>query len=283
VHRSSFGALILARKIHPVSQAKDVDPDGTRDLTFITHPFYDLSEWEQYVHTLSKDNRSEYTEPFVVIQNSESPNFEEYEQLTFTEADRKFKEVESAERELRVTEGKTGGYHKTNGVIFYKESPDDTELSTYEFRYDIGDYSADRSGLYNHVNSFWATAQERIDSNEYSGFTREEIAGIRNGLIPLLAQHQYVPEPPQPPLQADESSKEAMIAEEAAELTQEPAPPTSPPPVFFVDWDKAQFDFDLKLYKDRDVIGYNRDGVESKLGRMLNWQPISPINSPMGI
>ena len=46
------------------------------------------------------------------------------------------------------------------------------------------------------------------------------------------------------------------------------AKPTSPPPVFFVDWKHTQFDFDLNLYQDRDVIGYNKDGVEYSVGRM---------------
>ena len=44
-------------------------------------------------------------------------------------------------------------------------------------------------------------------------------------------------------------------------------PSSCPPPVFFVDWDKAQFDFDLSLYNDHDVIGYNKDGVEYAIGR----------------
>ncbi|MCL2774901.1 MAG: SNF2-related protein [Oscillospiraceae bacterium] len=40
-----------------------------------------------------------------------------------------------------------------------------------------------------------------------------------------------------------------------------------PSPVFFVDWDSAQYDFDLNLYNDRDIIGYNKDGVEYRAGR----------------
>ncbi|MDR1703659.1 MAG: hypothetical protein LBS19_03100, partial [Clostridiales bacterium] len=45
-------------------------------------------------------------------------------------------------------------------------------------------------------------------------------------------------------------------------------PPGSPPPVFFVDWEKAQRDFNLSLYNDRDIIGYDVNGVERRLGRM---------------
>ena len=332
--------------------------DGTRDLSYITHPFHDLGEWEQYIHITSKDENSEYVEPFVVIRGSESPNFENYERHTFMEADRKFKEVESAERELRIAEGKTGGYHKTDGVIFYKESPSDTTLSRYEFRYDIGDYDTDRSGLYNHVNNFWRRAQERLDSGEYIGFKQSEIDSVRNILVPLLAQHQYLPEQKTATenisdtltadkeaqiksivemfgldenllrelivLQVNESSinvfgrfdklvdsadrdkvqafsekrwgntpspfqkhiravkfirnfvlkgefdieLEAQTQQAEIPVAETVPPSTSPPPVFFLDWDSAKHDFDLTLYQDGDIIGYNKDGVETKLGRM---------------
>jgi len=40
-----------------------------------------------------------------------------------------------------------------------------------------------------------------------------------------------------------------------------------PPPVFFVDWDEAQFDFDLTLYNDHDIIGYDKNGVEYSLAK----------------
>ena len=183
--------------------------DGTRDISHITHPFWDMSEWEQYVHTVSKNDKGSYTEPFVVIQGSENPNFADYEWLTFTDADQKFKETEAAERELRAADGKTGGYHKTNGVIFYKNAPDDTTLSTYEFRYDIGDYSVDRSGLYNHISNFWAAAQERVNNGEHTGFTQEEIDGIRGSLLPLLAQHQHLAQAPQEQSQEQQPSTEA--------------------------------------------------------------------------
>jgi len=145
--------------------------DGTRDITYITHPFWDMTEWEQYVHVVSKDDAGTYTEPFVVIENSESPNFSEMEWLTFNDADMKFKEVEAAENALREADGTTGGYHKTNGVIFYKADPDDTELSTYQFRYDIGSYNGEQSGLLNHIINFWNNVQSNIRQGETAAFT----------------------------------------------------------------------------------------------------------------
>jgi len=42
---------------------------------------------------------------------------------------------------------------------------------------------------------------------------------------------------------------------------------TVPPPVFFVDWNKAQYDFNLNQYYDRDIIGYDKDGVRYGIGR----------------
>ena len=54
-------------------------------------------------------------------------------------------------------------------------------------------------------------------------------------------------------------------------LTEDiPAPLASPPPIFFVDWESAQHDLDLNKYSDGDVIGYNKDGVEYKIGRTGN-------------
>jgi len=76
-------------------------------------------------------------------------------------------------------------------------------------------------------------------------------------------QSQTAPEAVEPEsAPAPETVEPAPAAVEAAE------PPPTPPPVFFPDWEKAQFDFDLKLYNDGDVIGYNRDGVKTSLGRM---------------
>ena len=59
------------------------------------------------------------------------------------------------------------------------------------------------------------------------------------------------------PATATEPPEQSQTQE--AELSKEPL--GSPPPVFFVDWNTAQHDFDMNLYKDRDKIGYNKDGV----------------------
>ncbi|MGL5512793.1 MAG: hypothetical protein ACRDBM_06080, partial [Sporomusa sp.] len=50
----------------------------------------------------------------------------------------------------------------------------------------------------------------------------------------------------------------------------EPEVDSKPKPVFFVDWQTAQHDFDLRLYGDHDVIGYDQNGVEYTLGRSGN-------------
>ena len=137
---------------------------------------------------VSKDDSGSYTEPFVVIEGSESPDFTDYERLTFPEADVKFKEVEAAERALREADGKTGGYHKTYGVIFYKADPEDAELSTYSFRYDIGDYGAEQSGLLNHTTNFWNNAHLAIrqgDTNVLTMYTQEDVDGAMH-MIDIL-------------------------------------------------------------------------------------------------
>ncbi|MDR1736319.1 MAG: hypothetical protein LBR85_05560, partial [Oscillospiraceae bacterium] len=46
-----------------------------------------------------------------------------------------------------------------------------------------------------------------------------------------------------------------------------PQSPVIPPPVFFSDWQEARYDFDLRLYNDGNVIGYDKNGVEYKVGR----------------
>ncbi len=98
------------------------------------------------------------------------------------------------------------------------------------------------------------------------------------------------------PTFADESSaqeylnvlnnKEMQKNQESAELT--PEQPQSPLPVFFVDWKEAQFDFDLKLYGDGDIIGYDKKGVEFALGRsgsltyITNTTMINPFGDILG-
>ena len=62
------------------------------------------------------------------------------------------------------------------------------------------------------------------------------------------------------------------VEQDVAEAQAQESAPTheplgSPPPVLVVNWNTAQHDFDLNLYKDRDVVAYDLDGVEHRLGR----------------
>jgi len=60
------------------------------------------------------------------------------------------------------------------------------------------------------------------------------------------------------------------INETNNEIAKEINSEGSPPPVFFVDWQNAQHDFDLTLYKDNDVIGFDKDGVKYTVRSMDN-------------
>ena len=63
-------------------------------------------------------------------------------------------------------------------------------------------------------------------------------------------------------------SQLAQQEQSAPETPDEPVEsPSAPQPVFFVDWETAQFDFDLSRYNDHDIVGYDKDGVEYALGR----------------
>ena len=90
-----------------------------------------------------------------------------HERLTFSQADKKFKDVEATEIAQRIKDGKNGGYNKTEGAIFYKDNPNDTELSAYTFRYDIGDYNDEQSGLYNHINNYWTYVQNALNGGKH--------------------------------------------------------------------------------------------------------------------
>jgi len=77
---------------------------------------------------------------------------------------------------------------------------------------------------------------------------------------------------------AAEVSPQAQETEQPSEMQPETASVTSqgsPPPVFFVDWQAAQHDFDMNLYQDRDKIGYNKDGVEYAVGKMGDYTYIT--------
>ena len=156
--------------------------------------------WDNHIRNISIGEAESFTEPFVVIEWSESRSFSDYERLTFADADARFKEVEAAELAERAEQGKYGGYRKTSGVIFYKDSPDDTELSTYQFKYDIGDYSGDKSGLYNHIQNFWTNVQRGLDGvspyDSYirgGSYTQEDVDGVFRmlGILrPAEQQHE---------------------------------------------------------------------------------------------
>ena len=71
------------------------------------------------------------------------------------------------------------------------------------------------------------------------------------------------------------ADNQADAPEKPAEQMPKPAqapvtPQIEPPAVFFVNWEEAKADFDLTLYKDHGVIGYDKDGVEYALGRSGN-------------
>ncbi len=110
-----------------------------------------------------------YKEPFVVIEWSESQEFDSNEVLTFFEADLKFKEVEKAFRDSGQL-----GYDKTKGTVYFLDEKNDIELSSYEFRYDIGDYDIERSGLYNHINNYWKNAENALGIS-YHGHSKEDV------------------------------------------------------------------------------------------------------------
>jgi len=180
-------------------------------------------DWETFVEETSK-NAGDYSDPFVVIRFSESSNFDgfednpdhhyvntsDFERMTFADADAKFKEVEAIELAERAELGRLGGYSKTSGVIFYKDNPLDTELSTYEFRYDIGDYEGEKSGLYNHINSFWINVQHRLNTGAWVEYTQES-ANNAARMISIISNHQIRLE------EEDESQWSETTAEAAIE------------------------------------------------------------------
>lgn len=127
-------------------------------------------------------------EPYIVIEWSESPYFQEGEILLFHEADEKFKLVERYERAERINQnGSLGGYHKTSGVIHLKT---ETGESTYEFRYDIGDYDENKSGLYNHIHGYWTSQKEKA----FPFVTKEDVAlglQLAEELKPYQSEFDY--------------------------------------------------------------------------------------------
>ncbi|MGL6200421.1 MAG: SNF2-related protein [Lachnospiraceae bacterium] len=78
------------------------------------------------------------------------------------------------------------------------------------------------------------------------------------------------PNPEPVRMRRDEFDTHFQNGDFAVTQVVEPEVVTKPKPVFFVDWQTAQHDFDLRLYNDRDVIGYDQNGVEYALGRSGN-------------
>ena len=84
-------------------------------------------------------------------------------QASFEDADSAIRQIESDIWQRRGSGDKSAeGYFKTYGMIFYKNNPADTQLSTYDFQYDIGDYRGSQSGLYNHINNFWNSVEKGL-------------------------------------------------------------------------------------------------------------------------
>ena len=206
------------------------------------------SNFEQRVETIIEENKNleNYTEPFVVIQWSESKNFNYNEKSTFYQADKKFKEVEKQERQETFKKyGEYGDFNKTVGVIFFKEYDTDTELSHYIFKYDVGDYNEWESGLYNHVKSLWDYYQVE---KEKDGITDAEIEDA-NRMLGILEPHVYM---------------EKEINTETITENSDNNFDKTPKPVFIEDDNDIEYE-DILKYNDGDIIGYNAEGAEFKV------------------
>ncbi|MDL2273716.1 DEAD/DEAH box helicase family protein [Oscillospiraceae bacterium OttesenSCG-928-G22] len=81
-----------------------------------------------------------------------------------------------------------------------------------------------------------------------------------------LAEHGIVNGEVVDPATLENSPFIRQVTADVEQLAAEPEP-ISPPPIFFADWEQVRFDLDLSQYADRDIIGYNKDGVQYALGR----------------
>ena len=144
------------------------------------------SPWERTMEKLTVDTEG-YTEPFVVIDHSESAEFQALERLSFADAEQKFKTVEANVRNQRE-EPDSGFYYKTRGAIFFKVDPSDTELSSYEFRYDIGDYAPAESGLFNHMANHWPYVEQSRERHPRPGMSDKSVAKAKT-ILNILAPH----------------------------------------------------------------------------------------------
>jgi hypothetical protein len=85
--------------------------------------------------------------------------------------------------------GEQRGYKKTRGLIFYLANEQDEQLSSYGFRYDIGDYDVNESGLYNHIKGFWEYAENRIQQNEHTLVNADEVAEAK-AMLKILSPYR---------------------------------------------------------------------------------------------
>jgi len=228
--------------------AATTESEAPEDSAAVETPH--ASEWKKYVTAVCDDPTDE-SEPFVVIEFSMNPEFASYEKLSFSDADAKFKDVEARFRVQRAEEGH-GGYDKTSGTVFYKDSTDDTVLSAYTFRYDIGDYAEGESGLYNHINSFWDYHQSCIDSGVNHYVTQEEVDGIRK-MLGILGEHLANPQHEQP-----EASAPLDVTSEAMTQPAETVSPTETPinqvPVYKHDAGTARENGEIDAYKQSNRL-----------------------------
>ena|GEM_PF-799819 len=119
----------------------------------------------------------------------------------------------------------------------------------------------------------WAKVQRRIGQlMDEDNFLVNDERNLADSFLEAqwnkIKAENSIPAADEPQAQAVETPPEPEVIAESKPESATKNEPNSPPPVFFVDWKTAQLDFDVKLYQDRDVIGYNKDGVEYAVGRM---------------
>jgi hypothetical protein len=93
----------------------------------------------------------------------------------------------------------------------------------------------------------------------------------------------------EPPAEGSINEQETVIPPAGKPAADSPSPtvvvmetPSNPPPVFFINWEQAQADFDLTLYNDRNVIGYDVNGVKHALGRIGSLTYVTSTGMVLG-
>ena len=198
--------------------------------------------WDEYVADVCRES-ADVVEPFVIIKYSENPEFTTLERLSFNDADAKFKEAEARLRDKRTQEDYVG-HDKTDVAVFYKANPEDTELSAYVLRYDIGDYDKNDSGLYNHINNFWNHQQSQLDSGNHSSFTQETINSNRK-MLSILQASLNGPQHDEPVSSTEPSVSATPIVVPKNEV-----------PVYKHDVPTARENGELDAYKQSNKLNY---------------------------